>query len=416
MQVVTDGLASGEGVIGPLVTYVTETIEGSLSVHLSGETGTVTVAGYSNPGGVLLGSATALLTPAWNRVVLEDLDLYGGDEVYLVIRTPFAQDLTFLVDAVQYEESSPASSYIDGDQPGCAWLGTAGLSASILNAGGFTTLIGGVDTEGSLHTILPGEAFDTTLIGGITFGGEVLTTSASPVAAFDDFALFELTDPDPAMTYASWNNASQHSGETDYTQSYALFHPPLESRRRHSNNGVRVTADLDRAARHVPASVEQAHPQSVAHHYYRRCARQLLLGPETAPHHRVHPQRREVVGRNQLPHQQLRVAAPRQIDRQRRVQQHRREDRVVIPVILVVRIGTQQQARNPRVRGEYRRQVRRIPHRQRAQKDRVEQGENGGVGPDAESQREHGRQREAAILGQPAQAVAQIVEKPRHVR
>ena len=228
MQVVTDGLASGEGVIGPLVTYVTETIEGSLSVHLSGETGTVTVAGYSNPGGVLLGSATALLTPAWNRVVLEDLDLYGGDEVYLVIRTPFAQDLTFLVDAVQYEESSPASSYIDGDQPGCAWLGTAGLSASILNAGAFTTLIGGVDTEGSLHTILPGEAFDTTLIGGITFGGEVLTTSASPVAAFDDFALFELTDPDPAMTYASWNNASQHSGETDYTQSYALFHPPLD--------------------------------------------------------------------------------------------------------------------------------------------------------------------------------------------
>ena len=122
MQVVTDGLASGEGVSTPLVTYLTETILGSAGVDLSGEAGTIVVSAYTNPGGVLLGSKTVMLTPAWQRVVLNSLDMFGGDEFYLLIRTPFAQRLTFLVDAVQYEENSPASMYIDGDQPGCEWV------------------------------------------------------------------------------------------------------------------------------------------------------------------------------------------------------------------------------------------------------------------------------------------------------
>jgi hypothetical protein len=122
MQVVTNGLASGEGVSTPLVTYLTETINGSAGVDLSGAAGTLVVSAYSNPGGVLLGSKTVLITPAWKRVILNDLDLFGGDEFFLVIRTPFAQHLTFLVDAVQYEENSPASMYIDGDQPGCEWV------------------------------------------------------------------------------------------------------------------------------------------------------------------------------------------------------------------------------------------------------------------------------------------------------
>jgi hypothetical protein len=122
VQVVTNGLASGQGVSTPLVTYLDEIILGSAGVDLSGETGTLVVSAYTNPGGVLLASKTVLLTPAWQRVTLDGLDLFGGDEFYLVIRTPFAQNLTFLVDAVQYEENSPASMYIDGDQPGCEWV------------------------------------------------------------------------------------------------------------------------------------------------------------------------------------------------------------------------------------------------------------------------------------------------------
>jgi hypothetical protein len=72
---------------------------------------------------------------------------------------------------------------------------------------------------------------------------------------------------------------------------------------------------------------------------------------------------------------------------------------------------TPEQARNPRVRGVHRHQVCRIPHRQWPQEDGVQQGENGGVGPDPQSQGKHRHPGEAAILAQAAQSVAQVVEK-----
>ncbi len=111
-----------------------------------------------------------------------------------------------------------------------------------------------------------------------------------------------------------------------------------------------------------------------------------------------------------MPHQQLGVPTPGQVHRQYRVQKQGREHRVVIPVIPVIRVGTQKLARNARVRGEDRRQVCRIPHRQRAQEYGVQQRENGGVGPYPQRQREHRGQGKAAILRQSAYAIAQIIE------
>jgi hypothetical protein len=229
MQVMTEGHAPGEGVTGPVVTYYTEAIEGSMGVSLSSEApGTVVVSAYSSPGAVLLGSVTVELGIEWQRVTLSDLTIYGGDEVYLSITTPTAQSITFLVDAVQYEEQTPAAMYIDGDQPGSEWLGTPGLSASAMPSEFFTILHGGIDIEGTISVVVPGEDFDVVLDGFVEVDGTISSTVTDPIGAFDDFALFELTDPDPAQTYVSWNNAGQFSGESDYTKAYALFHPPLD--------------------------------------------------------------------------------------------------------------------------------------------------------------------------------------------
>jgi hypothetical protein len=92
----------------------------------------------------------------------------------------------------------------------------------------FTVLRGGIDVEGSITIVVPGGDFDTDLIGSIAVSGSIVTEVTDPIAAFDDFALFKLTDPDPAQTYVSWNDAEQLSGETEYTEAYALFHPPLD--------------------------------------------------------------------------------------------------------------------------------------------------------------------------------------------
>ena len=50
----------------------------------------------------------------------------------------------------------------------------------------------------------------------------------SQPGAFDDFAIFEATDLDPAMTYAGWNNANAFSGKIAYTRNWSIFYPPVD--------------------------------------------------------------------------------------------------------------------------------------------------------------------------------------------
>jgi uncharacterized protein YraI len=102
------------------------------------------------------------------------------------------------------------------------------MPASIMPYEFFTVLRGGIDVEGSIAIVVPGGRFSVALHGSIAVSGSIVTAVTDPIAAFDDFALFELTDPDPAQTYVSWNDAGQPSGETDYTEAYALFSPPLD--------------------------------------------------------------------------------------------------------------------------------------------------------------------------------------------
>lgn len=102
-----------------------------------------------------------------------------------------------------------------------------------------TVMIGGTVTEGYITQVIsPGENFQVYLNPGVTHtigswgnAPEVVT----PYAAFDDFALFGLADPDPAQTYAGWNTAGMMTGQTQYSRPWGIFYPPLDY---HTSDGL----------------------------------------------------------------------------------------------------------------------------------------------------------------------------------
>lgn len=230
MQVVTDGSVPGEGFIGPevLVPYVTT---GSISLYIFGETGDLTVSAVAAPNGTVLASTNITLAGGnYQQVVLNGLPLLEGQEMYVLVQTTTAQALTFLVDGVQYEPESPAHPYIDGNQPWCTWAGTPGLSSSSQQYQNMTGAFGGMFLDGSCAMVIEGEVFQTGgAVGTMTLTGvDTADTVVNPVAALTDFAIFTPADPDPAQTYASWNNAGTSTGQTVYNRNYALVYPPQD--------------------------------------------------------------------------------------------------------------------------------------------------------------------------------------------
>lgn len=68
----------------------------------------------------------------------------------------------------------------------------------------------------------------TSASGVLTLTGDLQTSDQTPLAAFADFALYSLTDPDPAMTYADANNAGVQTNNTGYTTAFSMFWPPMD--------------------------------------------------------------------------------------------------------------------------------------------------------------------------------------------
>lgn len=227
MLVECDGTHPTQGFFGPVAQYNSPDL-GSVSIGLAGITGVLTVSAVYNPGGNIITSQTVNLTPAWQRIQLNNLVIPNGDFLYFLVETPFAQDIQFYVDAVQYEETSPASKYIDGDAYGCGWLGTPGLSASAQQVMNPLVPRGGMALEGRSQIIDQGEVFSVADAGSMALGGTVALTVTDPVGALDDFGIWELTDLDPAMTYAGWNNANTSTGRTGYNRVWGMFYPPLD--------------------------------------------------------------------------------------------------------------------------------------------------------------------------------------------
>jgi hypothetical protein len=169
------------------------------------------------------------MTDAQQRVQVSGFTVNAGDSFYIVVQTAGAQSLMFWADAVQMEIGvTTASPYIDGDQPGCSWVGTPELSASVQPFQHTASASGDMLMSGNARPVQVGEHFFTAASGMMTMTGDAAPLTGYPVAAFDDFAIFELTDPDPAMTYADQNNAGSNSGHTAYAQNYGLFYPPQD--------------------------------------------------------------------------------------------------------------------------------------------------------------------------------------------
>jgi hypothetical protein len=227
MQVVTDGLASGEGFFGPMAPFISTSVA-SVGLDVSGETGTLIVTAAYNPDGISLATQIVSLTPAWQRVTLSGLTVPSGSTLYIVVQTTSAQFITYYVDGVQYEPETPAQPYMDGDTPGATWTGTQGSSTSFQAVKNPLIASGGMYMEGRAKVTQPGEDFFIHETGNMTMSGSAVASVFSPVAAFDDFAVYEITDLDPAMTYVGWNNALTPSGHASYSRNYSIFYPPLD--------------------------------------------------------------------------------------------------------------------------------------------------------------------------------------------
>lgn len=283
VQVSTPGNAAGEGLVTPAGAIIAAAT-GSASLWIIGQTGTLSVTAVNTIGGASLGSSTVVLDGTWQNVAVNGLSLVSGQNLLLLVQTTSQEEITFYVDAVQYEPESPAHPYIDGWQYGCFWTGTPGLSTSyqpfqnaIVASGAMTlegniaitvygemlqlgnvtpgngpvvTISGQMDMSGTQHQInrLSGEgtatgSFTDPGVAGLPWlvagGGTISLTVASPGSGFSDFAIFQTTDADPAMSLVGYNNAGAGpvaavpSGATysasPYTPVYGVFSPPVQS-------------------------------------------------------------------------------------------------------------------------------------------------------------------------------------------
>ena len=93
---------------------------------------------------------------------------------------------------------------------------------------------------------------------------------------------------------------------------------------------------------------------------------------------------------------QLRLAEACQVQGDGRVEEQGREDLVMVPIVLVIGVGTGPEAGVARVeRIDGGQPLRRLDG-QRPQQNGVEEREDGGVGPDTQGKRKHGSKGKAA--------------------
>jgi hypothetical protein len=228
LKVSTDGITAGEGFLSPQAVFPSSAT-GSASIYLMGQAGSLTISAVT-AGGAVLSSITVQLSGVFTRYELDNLAITGTNvPVWISVATPSAQKLTFWADSLQAEPESPATPYCDGSQAGCTWNGTPGLSTSFRQYQFGLSSTGGFTVSGHVSTIVPGQVFTTAPDVAVDItSGTVAVTVLSPVSVFDDFAVFELADNDPAMTYGLWNNAGVMTGYNNYNEGYGYFVPPLD--------------------------------------------------------------------------------------------------------------------------------------------------------------------------------------------
>lgn len=231
---ITPGLVPNEGVITPDSSIPqTSQFAGpfSFSVYIYGIVpANLTVYAVANPGGIILGSVPVSVTNNYQRVVINNIPGSGSyQSFYLIVTTTSAQAAQFWMTNVQIEPETPAHNYCDGGQPGCAWVNTVGGQSFQQYQNTIQASSSNFITSKLVTALVQGEAFNINASSTNTIRSSLITntTDLGPVGAMTDFAIFALTDPDPAETYGGWNTAGATvpSGGT-YARNWGTFFPP----------------------------------------------------------------------------------------------------------------------------------------------------------------------------------------------
>jgi hypothetical protein len=230
--VTTPGVISGEGLLTPTAT-VLNTVTHSVSVYVQGiTTGNVTVSVIQNPGGTILGTTPVNLTSSYQRVVINNLSPTAGNTLSLMVTTNTVEAVQFWATNIQIEPESPAQNYCDGGQQGCFWTSTVGGTSyqPFQNTVGLTGA-SNINSSNVVNVLIIGKVFNITVTGALNKNTPNIANtlfSAGPVGAMTDFSVASLTDPDPAQTYAGWNNAGLSVPTSGYARSWSTFFPPQD--------------------------------------------------------------------------------------------------------------------------------------------------------------------------------------------
>ncbi len=168
----------------------------------------------------------------------------------------------------------------------------------------------------------------------------------------------------------------------------------------------------DRLADDVAVATEAAAPQEFADDDHGLAFRTPFLFGERASQLRLHPERREKIGRDTRHRHLQRFAVSGEIWVVVRPYGHRLEG----PIPVAHQLVTKQSAAEVLglVLGVHTHQLLRIAVRERPQQQRVGDGENGRVRADSQGQSEDRRERESGVLAQHARAETEIPEERWH--
>jgi hypothetical protein len=225
----TPGHAAGEGIIcaGGVIPSASLC---SLSLYIAG-VGDVVVSAVSNPGGTVISSIPVKCNQPWQRVKIEGISATPGVTLFIIVTTSSPTACGFWISGIQVEDSPECHNYCDGDQDGCEWLEGFHGGHSVCHFQNPVVAVSNAVAHSNLVPILiQGEGFFVTAdTESTSFSDLVQVGAPGPVGAMSDFAIAQLTDPDPAHTYNSWNNGGSTAGTGGaYNRIWSTFYPPAD--------------------------------------------------------------------------------------------------------------------------------------------------------------------------------------------
>ena len=193
---------------------------------------------------------------------------------------------------------------------------------------------------------------------------------------------------------------------------------PVKGRRGDAHDREGVAVELEQVPDDTRISSEPALPVAVVEHGHRaRVGLMVVLGTQGAADRRPHPEDVEEVAGDDFPERSLGLTLGFETQGHGKAGQDAREDLVLVAKVPVhgIRerlVGEERALVGARAVEQH--QLLGAGHGQEPQEDLIQQGEDRGVGADAQTQRGHHQQGEARILGQHPDGVAQVLDESFH--